>query len=184
MFAPRKQKLLRTIQCQRSRGLPYKNLNLPPTTAIDKHIIRVAVKRDSIHTSFSTIHIIYQTLKIAYSIPAAKLRHLIPPFFHFSEKYEVPSLKCIGFTGRLSLPLQPDQSLYHFSGKHEVPSLKCIGLTGRLCSPFQPDQSLSHFSEKRGSLSELHWFYGTPCQYILLTTFPERTIPLETPPTP
>ena len=38
--------------------------------------------------------------------------------------------------------------------------------------------------ETRGALSEVHWFYGTPCQYLLLTTFPERTIPLEIPPTP
>ena len=46
-------------------------------------------------------------------------------------QHEVPSLKCIGFTGRLSPP-SPDQSLSHFSEKHEVPSLKCIGFTGPL----------------------------------------------------
>ena len=34
-------------------------------------------------------------------------------FFHFNEKNEVSSPKCIGFTGRLSVP--PDQSLSHFS---------------------------------------------------------------------
>ena len=38
--------------------------------------------------------------------------------------------------------------------------------------------------ETRGALSEVHWFYGTPYQYLLLTTFPERMIPLEFPPTP
>ena len=38
--------------------------------------------------------------------------------------------------------------------------------------------------ETRGALSEVHWFYGTPYQYLLLTTFPERTIPLEILPTP
>ena len=32
---------------KKSRGLPDKNLNLPPTTAIDTHTI--TVKRDSIH---------------------------------------------------------------------------------------------------------------------------------------
>ena len=32
----------------KTRGLPDKNLNLPPTTAIDTHII--TVKRDSIHS--------------------------------------------------------------------------------------------------------------------------------------
>ena len=37
----------------------------------------------------------------------------------------------------------------------------------------------------RGALPEVHWFYGTPfIKYLLLTTCPERTIPLEIPPSP
>ena len=48
-------------------------------------------------------------------------------FFHFSEKHEVSSLKCTGFTGRLSPP--PHQSLSHLSQQHLVPPLRCIGFT-------------------------------------------------------
>ena len=51
-------------------------------------------------------------------------------FSYFSEKHEVSSLNCIGFTGRLSIA--PDQSLSHFSQWHLVPPLRCIGFTGRL----------------------------------------------------
>ena len=117
------------------------------------------------------------------------------PFFHFSEKNEVPPLKCIGLTRRFVITSpnptnlcptsanstwchlwsalflrdclnyfpKPYQSLlFQFSEKHEVLSLNCIGFSRPLINIYI-------------------------CIYIpgiLLTTFPERRIPLENPPTP
>ena len=92
--------------------------------------------------------------KNAYSIPATKLLRLIPPII---------------------LPLFQRETRGALSEVHWI--------YGTVISP-PPDQSLSHLSEKHElPLYEVNWFYRTPYQCSLRTSFPERRIPLDIPPT-
>ena len=97
-------------------------------------------------TSFSTKRRIYQTQK-----------QPIPP--------------------RLRTQSNPNQSLSHISEKYEVPSLKCIGFRGRLSSP--PNPTNHYPTPARNTRCPLQSALGLRVsQYLLLTTFPERTIPI------
>ena len=96
----------------------------------------------------------YQTLKIAYSIPATKLPRLIPPIYLLLQRETRGAL----------------------SEVHWIYETVIATLTRPIIIPIQ--------RETRGALSELHWFHGTLYQYLLLMTFPERTMPLEIPSTP
>ena len=71
------------------------------------------------------------------------------------------------------------QSFLHSSQKQVVPPLKCNVYTGLLKSRPVALSIINQLREARGALYELNWLYGTPYQHLLLTTFPERTIPLE-----
>ena len=83
-------------------------------------------------TSFSIKHRTYQTLTIAYSIPATKLPHLIPPIILPLQRETRGSLSEVRQIYGMVISPPPDQSLSYFSEKREVPFLKCIGFTGPL----------------------------------------------------
>ena len=113
------------------------------------------------HTSFSTKHRIYQTLKMAFNHPSSsknntgiiRNHHAILPGLQpvddsDSHKQEIPA-KTIHFVTTNNASncscSRPHQWFFHFSEKHEVSSLKCIGFIGRWSQA--PNQSLSHFSQ-------------------------------------
>ena len=114
------------------------------------------------HTSFSTKHRIYQTLKMDFNHPSSSKNNtgvITNPHFAIlpglkpvhdgdSHKQEIPANSIqFGTTNNASTCScsRSHQWFFHFSEKHEVSSLKCIGFTGRLSQA--PNQSLSHFSQ-------------------------------------
>ena len=133
------------------------------------------------HASFITKHIIYQTLKIAYSIPATELPDLIP-INHFPTSARITRYRSALDLqdGYLPPPIRPiivplqRQTWGALSKAHWVYGTAIFPPpppTRPIIVPFQ--------RETWGSLSKVHRVYRDFCQCLLLTTFRERAIPLE-----